>query len=135
MARPTSRAITRQFTPRVKVWVELEGEYVFGYGLSEILRAVERAGSIKEAAAELGKSYRYVWSRIKEAEKALGLTLVDAHVGGTGTRRSFLTPAAEELLSDFMALRERMLAVVEAEFSSRFRTPSKAARRKPEARR
>lgn len=129
MPRTASKAPARRLTPRVKVWVELDGEYVFGFGLSEILHAVESAGNIKEAAAKLGKSYRHVWTRIKEAEQALGLTLVEAHVGGAGTRRSFLTPDARELLADFVALRTRMLTVVEEEFARRFRPPSAKSRR------
>jgi molybdenum-dependent DNA-binding transcriptional regulator ModE len=44
--------------PRVKVWLEFEGRYAFGLGASEILQAVDRAGSIKHAASDLGKSYR-----------------------------------------------------------------------------
>ena len=70
------------FTPRVKVWLEVEGRYAFGLGISEILQAVERAGSIKGAAAELGKSYRHVWGRVKQAEEALGTRLVQTQVGG-----------------------------------------------------
>ncbi|MGE0607419.1 MAG: winged helix-turn-helix domain-containing protein [Pirellulales bacterium] len=119
-SRPASRS--SDLTPRVKVWVEAEGEYVFGHGLSEILLAVQETGNIKQAAAGLGKSYRHVWSRIKEAEAALGISLVEARVGGATTRRSCLTPAAQELLADFVALRERMLAVVQEEFAKRFRT-------------
>jgi molybdenum-dependent DNA-binding transcriptional regulator ModE len=58
--------------PRVKVWLEVGGCYAFGLGISEILQAVERTGSIKHAAAHLGKSYCYVWGRIKKAEQAQG---------------------------------------------------------------
>src|SRR5882762_4312298 len=45
--------------PRVKVWLETEGHYALGFGLSQILEAVQKAGSIKQGAAALGKSYRY----------------------------------------------------------------------------
>lgn len=107
--------------PRVKVWLEIDGDYVFGHGLAEILTAVQAQGSLKEAAKRLDKSYRYVWGRVKEAEQALGKTLVDARVGGQGTNRSFLTEDAVRLLADFSALRSRMLAMVEQEFSTRFR--------------
>lgn len=48
----------------MKVWLERDGRYAFGLGMCEILRAVDRTGSIKRAAAELGKSYRHVWGRI-----------------------------------------------------------------------
>ena len=108
---------------RVKVWLEIDGRYVFGFGLSEILKAVEAAGSIKAAAESLGKSYRYVWGRIKKAERALGEPLVETRVGGKGTDRSSLTELAGRLVGDYDALRGRMLDVVEREFSSRFAAP------------
>src|SRR5262249_52111839 len=98
--------------PRVKVWLETEGRYAFGFGISEILQAVDQAGSIKQAARDLGKSYRYVWGRIKDAEDALGQALVEAQVGGKGRQRSFLTPAARKLVDDFLAIRQRMTEVV-----------------------
>src|SRR5688500_11717620 len=101
--------------PRVKVWLERDGRYAFGFGISEILQAVERTGSIKHAAADLGKSYRYVWGRVKAAERALGRQLVDTQVGGKDIQRSFLTPTARQLLGDFLELRAHLIAVV-AEF-------------------
>ena len=110
-----------RFTPRVKVWLETDGEYVFGFGVCEILQAVEDAGSIKHAAAKLGKSYRYVWGRIKEAEEKLGQSLVETQVGGKGTQRSSLTPVASRLLANFLAMRERMYELVREEYVCRFR--------------
>src|SRR5262249_59178773 len=77
--------------PRLKVWLETGGRYAFGFGLAQILQAVERAGSIKRAARDLGKSYRHVWGRIKEAEGCLGQRLVKTQVGGNDTQRSSLT--------------------------------------------
>ena len=122
MAHSVSRSSSHQasLTPRVKVWLETEGRYAFGFGLAEMLQAVERAGSIKQAAADLGKSYRYVWGRIKEAERALDQVLVEARVGGTGTRRSALTPQARHMLAAFLALRSRMAEIVRQEFARRF---------------
>jgi molybdate transport system regulatory protein len=109
--------------PRVKVWVECGGRYAFGFGLAEILEAVERAGSFKQAARDLGKSYRYIWGRIKEAEKVLGQQLIETQVGGQGYKRSFLTPAARQLVASFLGLRGRLSHVLEQEFASRFRWP------------
>lgn len=111
---------TAQLEARVKVWLEADGRYVFGYGLSEILKAVEAAGSIKEAAERLGKSYRYVWGRVKKAEGALGQSLVETHVGGAGPCRSTLTELARGLVEDYDALRQRMFDVAEEEFGQRF---------------
>jgi molybdate transport system regulatory protein len=104
----------------VKVWFETEGGYSFGFGLVEILESVGRAGSIKAAAAELGRSYRHIWDRIKAAERATGRTLVETHVGGQGQNRSGLTPQARQLVADFLAIRKRMIEVMEEESARRF---------------
>jgi molybdate transport system regulatory protein len=128
MASPRSRVAARRLQARVKVWLEADGRYVFGLGMSEILKAVEAAGSIKEAAARLGKSYRYVWGRIKKAEASVGSSLVETRVGGKGSDRSGLTRLARQLVRDYDALRERMFAVAAEEFAHLFRPRSRVSR-------
>jgi molybdate transport repressor ModE-like protein len=110
--------------PRVKVWFEAEGGYSFGFGLIAILQAVAHAGSIKQAASDLGQSYRHVWGRIKEAEQAIATPLVITHVGGQGPQRSELTDTSRRLIADFLALRSRMVEVMEREYSRRDDNPS-----------
>ena len=78
-------------TPRTKLWLEVNSQYVFGLGISNILKAVQHTGSIKAAAKEVGKSYRHVWDKIKHAEQALGVPLVRTQVGGKDVRRSELS--------------------------------------------
>jgi molybdate transport system regulatory protein len=117
-----------QLRPRIKVWLETDGRYAFGFGLSEILRAVGQHGSIKQAASSLGKSYRYIWGRLKEAERALGQKLVETRVGGKGRQRSFLTPASKKLVKDFLAVRRRIMKVADQEFRQHFGSPSSLAR-------
>jgi molybdate transport repressor ModE-like protein len=108
------------FVPRVKDWLEVEGRYAFGLGIAEILQAVGQAGSIKQAAANLGKSYRHVWGRIQGAEDALGRLLVGARVVGHGPQRSALTDEARRLVAAFLALRARMFEAVRDEFDRLF---------------
>lgn len=115
-----SAAGRKRMKARIKVWLEIDDEYVFGFGLSEILKSVAATKSIKAAARRLDKSYRHVWARIKEAEEALGEPLVHARVGGKGTSRSSLTEVALRLVADYDALRRRMFDVAKEEFSSRF---------------
>jgi molybdate transport repressor ModE-like protein len=112
-----------RLVPRVKVWVECGGRYAFGFGLAEILQALERTGSFKQAASDLGKSYRYIWGRIKEAEKVLGRQLVLTQVGGKEQKRSFLTPTARQLVTNFLSLRGRLTHLVEQEFARHFTWP------------
>jgi molybdate transport system regulatory protein len=97
--------------PRVKVWLEVNGSHVFCAGMCRILEAIDETGSIKDAAAKIGLSYRHVWARVREVEGGLGRPLVDSHVGGRGTRRTTLTPTGVALLGIYRDVRERLRAV------------------------
>jgi molybdate transport system regulatory protein len=112
-------ALSRRVTPRAKLWLEVGGQYVFGLGISEILKAVQQTGSIKAAAQEVGKSYRHVWDKIKQAEQALGVPLVRTQVGGKDARRSELSELAQDLVRDFDAFRQRLFELVEVEYLQR----------------
>jgi molybdate transport system regulatory protein len=80
---------------------------------------VADTGSIKAAAKSVGKSYRHVWSRIKETEQAIGAVLVTTQVGGRDLRRSELTHLGSDLVRDFDTLREQVFSLVEREFQRR----------------
>jgi molybdate transport system regulatory protein len=100
----------------VKFWLESGGESVLCRHLSEILQAVEKTGSIKEAAAVVGRSYRFVWARIKGAEESLGATLVETRVGGRDARRSGLTPLARDLVESFDVVSRELSRRVDATY-------------------
>ena len=116
------RQLGSRVIPRAKVWLEVDGRYVFGRGMSDILKAVDETGSIKAAASQLGKSYRYVWAKVKEAEQALGAPLVLTRVGGKDARRSDLTELGSELVRDFDALRRQIFDLVDDEFQQRLKS-------------
>lgn len=111
--------------PHAKLWLEADGQYAFGRGISDILKAVQQTGSIKAAADDLGKSYRFVWAKIKKTERALGTPLVSTQVGGGDSRRSALTELAEELVHEFDTLRERVFKLVHHEFRQRLNSTLK----------
>ena len=113
--------LTDRVTPRAKLWLEVNSQYVFGLGISNILKAVQHTGSIKAAAQEVGKSYRHVWDKIKQAEQALGVPLVRTQVGGKDARRSELSELAQDLVRDFDAFRQSLFDLVQVEFSQRLR--------------
>ena len=110
-----SRRQPPEISARVKVWLEAQGDYVFGLGIGNILKAVAQEGSIKAAAAAVGKSYRHIWTRIKETERALGCALVATTVGGNELRRSELTPQAERLVQQFDDLHRRVCQLSDIE--------------------
>ncbi len=108
---------THPLTPRAKIWIEQDGHYVFGLGLSNILKAIDQTGSIKAAAQQVGKSYRHVWSRVKDVERDFGIPLVETHVGGSGPQRSELTDEAKLLVREYDGLRKKVFRMVEQQFT------------------
>lgn len=85
---------------RSKIWVELEGEVVFGGGRRALLEAIDEYGSIRQATAKLGMSYRAAWGKIKATEERLGIQLLDKYTGGKQNGAT-LTPEAKKLLNNY----------------------------------
>lgn len=64
-------------TMRMHLWVEGKGGVLFGLGRLQLLRQVEKCGSLKKAAEALGMSYRGAWGKIKTTEEAMGEKLIE----------------------------------------------------------
>ena len=99
--------------PRVSVWFERGGTYLLGETEVRLLEAIERAGSIKEAAKVAGVSYRTAWARIRHLEHALGTRAVQSHAGGPRGGTSALTGDSRELVKRHAVLRRRVMELLE----------------------
>lgn len=89
---------------RSKIWIEVGGEAVFGRGRRILLEAVEKYGSINQAAKEINISSRKAWSYIRNMEERLGIQLVVRQAGGKNGRGTVLTPAARDFLDNYRHL-------------------------------
>jgi len=92
---------------RYKIWIEKEGEKVFGDGPLDILHRVERAGSLRQAAEEINMSYSQAWNLIKDLEERLGFKLLERKIGGEGGGGSQLTEQARDLMMKFEIFRDK----------------------------
>ncbi len=99
----------RRARPAYKLWLETDEGHVFGPGVYSLLRKIEEKGTLKEAAASLGMSYRYAWGLIKKAEEKLGEPLISATKGGRhGGGSTEITELGRRYVRDFERFR-RML--------------------------
>ena len=102
--------------PAFKVWMETDDGYVFGPGVYSLLKRVNEVGTLKEAATQLGMSYRYAWGLIRKAEEKLGEPLLSAHKGGrSGGGGAELTARGKQFLIEFQRLREQMARASESD--------------------
>ena len=102
---------------RSKIWLEVDGEPVFGHGRETLLRLIQSAGSINAAAKEMGIPYRKAWTYLDAMEKRLGFPLVHRLKGGPGGGTSTLTPPAITLLTKFDLLQQGLNDTVNTKFS------------------
>jgi molybdate transport system regulatory protein len=72
----------------------------------DLLRAIQKTGSISAAAREVGTTYRSAWNWSEEANRAWGGKLVARTQGGRGGGGARLTPEGASLLRE-VARRER----------------------------
>lgn len=105
---------------RSKVWIESEGEPVFGRGRRFLLEAIDSHGSINRAAAEVGISYRKAWSHVKAMEQRLGVKLVERQAGGRNGGGAVLTTEAREFLARYKRMEDSLRGVVDRKFADIF---------------
>ncbi len=105
---------------RSKIWLEVNGEPVFGRGRRLLLEAIDVHGSINRAAREVGISYRRAWSHIKAMEERLDIVLVTRQAGGRNGGGALLTDDARHFLRKFERLETALRTITDVKFSAVF---------------
>jgi molybdate transport system regulatory protein len=104
---------------RSKIWIETGGLPLMGAGRAELLRLVEREGSINAAAKALKMDYRRAWGLIDSMEKRLKVRLVIRQRGGADKGTS-LTPEGKMLLALYDRLERHSQEEADRKFSKIF---------------
>ncbi len=89
------------------VWLTIDGALLGGTHRIELLRAVHAAGSITQAAKDVGISYKAAWDAVDAMNNLAGAALVERSAGGRGGGRTALTPRGIALVDRYDAI-ERM---------------------------
>jgi formylmethanofuran dehydrogenase subunit E len=105
---------------RSKLWIDIDGEPVFGKGRMQLLNAIGATGSITQAARAVNISYRRAWSYIKAMEKRLGIRLVECQAGGKSGGGASLTAEARSFLEKYEELDKGIRDIIDRRFSMVF---------------
>ncbi|HOO41156.1 MAG TPA: LysR family transcriptional regulator [Syntrophales bacterium] len=104
-----------------RLWIESDGK-AFGVGPYELLKFIEKTGSLFQAAQEMHLSYRKAWDLISKSEKRLGITLLYRKVGGVSGGGSTLTQEAKDFMKRYEAFhaeaKESLLSLFEKYFGT-----------------
>lgn len=89
---------------KLRIWIEKDGQLVFGRGREILLLAIDETGSLSQATKKLNMSYRGAWGRLKASETRLGLKLTER--SGKKKRGMELTKEGRDLLEKYRMLRK-----------------------------
>jgi formylmethanofuran dehydrogenase subunit E len=105
---------------RSKFWIEASGKPIFGQGRMFLLEAIDRLGSISQAAQAMNISYRKAWSHINAMEERLQIRLIERRSGGKDGGGAALTIDAIAFLRKYRKLEESIKEVVDERFRQAF---------------
>jgi molybdate transport system regulatory protein len=102
-----------------KVWLDNNGK-AFGEGPYQLLKLIQKTGSLNQAAVELNMSYRKAWMTIKSIETKLGFPLLERKVGGIAGGGSHLTEQGLSLMGHYELFRAEVKSALETIYSKHF---------------
>lgn len=98
-----------------RFWLTKEDKNFLGAGRIELLKTIEKTGSIHSAAKEMKMSYKAAWERLNDMNNLADKPLLIKTTGGKSGGGSVLTPYAHKLIDTFDRLKE-----VHRQFIDRF---------------
>lgn len=104
----TTRSVS---SPYVRFRVDFYDRCSVGAGKIRLLEAIERAGSLSQAAREIGMSYRRAWLLIDSMNAEFDSPVIVATVGGAGGGGAKLTSFGRELIGAYRSLETRLAAL------------------------
>ena len=97
-----------------------DGEKFFGEGPARLLRGIDETGSLRAAAISMGMAYTKALKLMKQAEDALGFSLITRTTGGKAGGGSILTPEGTRWLRQYEAYRDACIKANQALYRQYF---------------
>ena len=111
----------------IRFRVDFDDRCSVGIGKVRLLEAIERSGSLSQAARDVGMSYRRAWLLVDSMNTEFDAPVISASVGGSGGGGATLTAFGKELIAAYRGLESRLLPLT-ADHMGRF-APRAAGRR------
>lgn len=103
-----------------KLWLEIDGKPFFGEGRFQLLKGIDKYGSINQAAKAAKIPYRRAWCYLHAMEDRLGIKMLNTRVGGYNGGGTQLSGDAKEFLKKFEEISSYLEEIVEKKFSDFF---------------
>ncbi|HEY2682646.1 MAG TPA: hypothetical protein VGI93_03990 [Steroidobacteraceae bacterium] len=90
--------------PNVRFRVDFSAQCAIGPGKVALLEAIDRCGSLSQAARELRMSYRRAWLLVEDLNVSFRKSLTAGSVGGKGGGGMLLTEFGRQVVSEYRLL-------------------------------
>lgn len=98
---------------RFKCWIEEDGEKVYGPGPHELIKQIQKEGSLSKAAAGMSMSYKKAWELIQRLNQHSEKPLVILKKGGAHGGGAEITEYAKEVISEYDGLQNEIASLIE----------------------
>jgi 8-oxo-dGTP diphosphatase len=86
-----------------KLSIMKKDQFVLSEGRIQLLKLIDKYGSISKAAEKMGMSYRHAWGIIKKINESLNEDAVESVRGGDLGGKTIVTKAGRELILEYEA--------------------------------
>lgn len=101
-----------EITPNFKLWMEIGGKPILGEGRADLLKEIDKCGSLSQAARNLEISYRHAHNLIGNLNKRCGFKVIESSIGGSKGGGMKLTKIGKQLLEDYLLLKENIYDIL-----------------------
>lgn len=99
---------------RLKCWIEDDGERFYGPGPNELLRRIQKEGSLSKAAAQMQMSYKKAWDIVQRLNVHTEMPLVILKKGGPHGGGAEVTSKAIEVMQEYERFEQQLSEIAES---------------------
>jgi molybdate transport system regulatory protein len=111
--------------PKPQIRIMFRKAIAMGPGKAELLRAIERTGSISAAARDMEMSYRRAWLLVDTMNQSFRQPLVTTETGGQRGGGATVTEFGQDVLRRYVEMEAKAASAVEREMAEFLKLMSK----------
>lgn len=100
-----------------RIWICTDEGTFLGEGRINLLREIEKTGSISEAAKKMNMSYKKAWNLVQSINKQSETPIVNRKIGGVDGGGSAISPKGLEWITIYNEINENCNRFLEEEIA------------------